>query len=274
MGQNPAQHDAEVRRVLAEFVARPDMTEAELQNKLKGTQYYQQRSEEMLRWNDYSEQERQVRREEMASRMQQSYLQYFGYDVPANDPRIMSHLEDLASGKTGFGAWIENVVKPAAKGDAESPYARQLRTETEDRRQRGMDVENSGQQVRSLANRWGVKLSEATIAEWGRGLVEKTVSDADVLQNLKQMAQVLYPWKDTEMETQTAAQPWIETYSRIMERETDLFNPQVQAALTQGTPAWEFERQLKKTDGWLGTKNAHGELSSMLSSIGSKMGFQ
>lgn len=274
MGQNPAQHDPEVRRILAEFVGRPDMTEAELQNKLKGTKYYQARTEEQLRWNDYSEAERQVRRDEMVSRMQQSYLQYFGYDVPANDPRIMAHVENLASGKTGFGAWIESVVKPEAKADSESPYARQLRTEQEDRRQRGVENENSAQQVRQLANRWGVKLSEQTIAEWGRGITEKTLSDADVLTNLKQMAQVLYPWKDAEMETSIAAQPWIETYSRVMERNTDLFNPQVQSALTQGTPAWEFEKQLKKSDAWLGTKNAQGELSSMLSSIGAKMGFQ
>jgi hypothetical protein len=86
-------------------------------------------------------------------------------------------------------------------------------------------------------------------------------------------AQMLYAWKPREMETVTAAQPWLSTFERTMERNADLFDPRVQEALTSGRRVWEFEQDLRRTDEWLGTKNGQGTMTETIAEVGRRMGF-
>jgi len=101
-----------------------------------------------------------------------------------------------------------------------------------------------------------------------------TKSEDDLVQYFKQTSKVLYPWKDPEMETAAAAEPWLQTYARVMERQADLFNPAVQRALQQGLPAFEFEQQLKASPDWERTRNFQEEATRVLGDIGARMGFQ
>lgn len=271
---NPARNDPAVLAVLAQYAGRPDMTEAELQGLLRATPWYQQHTQGQLEWNSLSDAERRVRTDNMAARMIDTWFEFTGETVPITDPRIQNYVEQLASGATGYGAWTEGTVKAQATQNAESPWSRQVRQEQESQLQRGIDIENTAQRVRDLARRWGVQYADRQFTEWATSIQSNQMSEADVLELIKDQALVLYPWKDREMETTTAAAPWIQTYERVLEQTASLTNPQVQAALTAGTSAWEFEQQLKRSPGWLETRNARDELFSTVAEAGRRLGFE
>lgn len=271
---NAARYDKGVLKVLAEYAARPDMTEAELNNRLQATSWYQQRTSAELEWNGLSEAEKEARRQDTLVKMAQTWQQFTGEDIATTDKRLRSQLENVASGKTSLGVWTEQFVKPRAEQMSESPWSRQLRTEVEEQRRRPVDIENTANQIRQTLDRWGLEWGERSIHTWAVQLVEKTRSDDDLLKTIRGQAKVLYPWKDESMETITAAAPWIETYERVMERTGGLRTPEVKAALRQNTAPWEMEQQLKQTSAWLGTKNGQEEMYSAAMAIGQTMGFE
>ncbi|HKZ20286.1 MAG TPA: transglycosylase SLT domain-containing protein [Acidimicrobiia bacterium] len=273
MGNNLAKDDPGVRRVLAEYAARPDMSDQELQNRLQGTEWYNARTQGQLEWNGLSDAEKQKRRDDIAAQMANAWMSMAGVVVDVSDPRIQNYVDKVASGELGYGAWTEQVVKQSAEGNPESPWSRQVREEQETQRQRPVDIENTAHRVRDLAKRWGVQISDGKAMEYGKAIIEKTSSEADVINTFKGQAQQLYQWKDPDLETMTAAGPWMETYKRVMEQEGDIFNPKVQSALTAGKPPWEFEQELKKSSDWLGTRNARSEMFSIVAEAGRKMGF-
>lgn len=270
--RNPARNDPEVLKVLAEFAARPDMGEAELQNKLEATTWFQSRTSGELAWNGMSEGEQAKRREEAAEDAVQTWFQYVGESISPDDPRIARYIEDLASGKLGIGAFSQ-IVREQATAVPESPWNRTVRNEQEEQRSRGIDIENTAQNVRQTLDRWGIDWTNREVMTWAKNIVEKTASDDDLLNTIKKQAQALYPWKDPELETRTAASPWLQTYERTMEKVGALSDRDIQKALSKGQPVWEFEQDLKKSDAWLTTKNAHSELTSLASDLGRKMGF-
>lgn len=275
MGQaNPAAKDPGVRAVLAMFAGRPDMSEAELQNKLRATEFFQSRTEQQLRWNDLSEAERATQRHDVAVRMAQAWQQYTGQVVPAQQFLNEQSSNDIASGVMTFSQWQENYVKPAAAGIAESPWFRELRGEEETQRQRGVDVENTAGQIKDTLHQWGLEWSEAQVAQWARNLRENRASDDDLMNAIREQAHAKYgAWKqDRNVDTTTAADAWLGTYRRVMERDASLFTPEVQKALTQGRNVWEFEQDLKKSSAWLETKNARAELNQAVAGIGEMFG--
>lgn len=276
---DPRRNDPEIMRVLATRAGRPDMTEAEFENLLKGTKYYQSRTEGQLRWNDLSEAERQAQRADTAVRMAQTYLSLTGQTITVDELMGTSWVEDVASGKIGFGQWTEQTVKPYAAKIAESPWSRQLRDEREAQLQRPIDIENSVSRVRDTLTRWGVGWSEQTIQNWGRDLVENKKSDDDLLNTIKQSAAVLFPWKDPEMETVVAAAPWIETYNRVLERQGSLQTSEIARVLSaygrdpDNNDPWSFEQRLKMTDQYDQTRQGQDDAWSTTAELAGMMGF-
>lgn len=273
---NPAKDDPEVRKVLAEFAARPDMAPQELQNRLEATTWWRTRSQGQIEWNGLSDGEKTKRRDEVAAQMAQAWAQYTGQPVGATDPQIQNYVEKVASGEMGMGAWTEAVVKKAALGIANSPYNRDIFNEQKAEKQPGIDVENTAMRIRQTLNKWGIQWSEGTIQDWAHKITGNDASDDDLLETLKDQAIAKYgQWKAgaRDMETSTFAAPWTETASRVLERQVDLSDSKVQAALTKGQPVWEFEQDLKKSNEWLGTKNAQEQLTTMAGSVGKLMGF-
>lgn len=271
-----ARQDPGVLRVLAMFAARPDMSPEELTNLLKGTDYYKSRSEAQLAWNDLPIAEQQLRVRQYAEQLRDQYFQLTGAS-PQGDSKFEADLTfyatQVASGQKGLNEIVNGWIKQVAVSNPESPWSRTLRQEQENQRQRPVDIENQTQQVLDLAHRWGVQLSGTAAKEWGQKIIEKSASDADLLEYLKNQAQVLYPWKDREMETRQAAEPWIQTFQRVMERQADVYNPMIQEALQQGVQPWQFEQNLKARPEWMETKNAQETLSGMVGDIGRRMGF-
>jgi hypothetical protein len=285
---DPRRQDAEVMRVLATRAGRPDMTEAEFENLLKGTKYYQTRTEGQLRWNDLSEAERQLQRQDVEARMMQTVLGLVGQQPSRvagtgggfiHNKTIKTYIDQVASGKMGFAQWTEQVLKPFAAQYAESPWSRQLREEQENQRARPIDIENTVLQVRDTLTQWGLQWSEATITQWARGLVEKTKSDDDLLATVKQSAAVLYPWKDPEMETMVAAAPWIETYNRVLERQGSLQTPEIMRVMSayghdpDNNDPWSFEQKLKMTDQYDQTRQGADDAYSTAAELAGMMGF-
>lgn len=270
---NPAKDDPEVKRVLAEFAARPDMSTAELQNRLEATAWWKSKTQGQLEWNGLADAEKQKRRDNTAAQMAETWGQFTGQQVSGSDPMIQNYVEQVASGQMGIGAWTEQVVKRAAKDIPNSPLNRQIADEAKAEKQPQIDVENTAMRIRQTANDWGIRWSEGTIQDWARDIVNKDKSDDDLLTSLKDQAQVAYAWKPRDISTKEAAAPWIETSNRVMEKATDLFDPQVQKALTAGVPVWQFEQLLKQTPAWLQTKNARSDLTTMAGSVGKMLGF-
>jgi hypothetical protein len=268
-----ARNDASVMRVMAEKAGRPDMSDIEMKNLLTGTDWWKSHTASELQYNDLSEPDKQLRRDNTKADMKADIFKFTGQNVDDTDPRIANYLEDIASGKSGIGGWVETSVKPSALADSESPWSREIRTVKEDAGKRGVDLENTTQKVKDLAQRWGVQWAPSTLSSWASKIISNQASEADVLTELQNQAKVLYPWKDVNTETSTAAAPWLNTYERVMEKPTTMFDPKVQAALTAGTPAWSFEQQLKKSPEWLTTKNARQEMVSNISEAGRRLGF-
>lgn len=272
---NPAAKDPEVLRVLAELAARPDMSELELQNKLKATQYYQSRTEQQLQWNDLSAAEQSKQMQDTAARMAQTYFEFTGRQMSAASFMNQEATKKLASGEITWSQWTEGTVKPAATLIPESPWNRQTRGETEDQRQRGIDVENTAASIRAQLQQWGLKWSEATLTWWATAIVEKRKSDDDLLNSIRLGATQQYgAFKtDPNVDTATAASPWIETYNRVMEGESTVFTPEVSKALQNGQTVWDFEQSLKKSSKWQGTRNAREELFTLGQQLGEMTGF-
>jgi len=269
---NPAKDDPGVLQVIAEFAARPDMSDAELQNRLQATEWFQNRTTQELEWNSLSAEERRLRLEETAARMAGTVFQFQGQDVDTSDPRIANYVEQVASGKLGFGAYTE-IIKGQARDMPESPWARQVRDEEEAQRERPITIENTAQRIRETVERWGVGWSAETIQQWAKDIVEKRSSDEDLITTLRDQAAVLFPWKPYELETATAAAPWLETYKRVMEAPATINTPEVMQALQGGKAAFDFEVELKKSDKWLNTQNGQDTMYSAISELGSRMGF-
>lgn len=269
IGQNnPARNDPGVRRVLALYAARPDMSEAELRNRLEGTKWWKQRTEAELVWNDLSPAEQRMRRQDAAVQMAQVWFQLTGQQIGIREMLDSRWVNDVASGKITIGWWSELVVKREASEDPNSPWSRTLRDEEEAGRQRGVDIENTANQIRDTLSQWGLQWNQATITKWAEGIMEKTRSDADFMEAVKNQAQQLFPWKDREMDSTTAAQPWIQTYTRMMEREGSLFTPQIQRALQSGMTAWDFEQELRRAPEWMSTQNGQASMDDVVADVG------
>ena len=285
---DPRRTDPEVLRVVATRAGRPDMTEAEFENLLKGTDYYQSRTEGQLRWNDLSEAERKVQRDDMEARMTQTVMSLVGQQASRvggtaggfiHNSTIKAHVEAVASGKMSYSAWTENVVKPFAETRAESPWARQVRDEQEAQRQRPMDIENSVARIRETAGRWGLNLSEGTLRTYARAIVENRMSDDDLTQAFDQQATALYAGKPKGMETIQYAAPWIETYNRVLERQGSLATAEIARALSaygrdpENNDPWSFGQKLKMTDDYDQTRQGADDAYSTVGELAGMLGF-
>jgi hypothetical protein len=272
---NPARNDPQVLAVLGEYAGRPDMTTAELQNKLQGTKWFQSRTEQELEYNSLGSAERAKRNEEMLGRMKQAYFEFTGLQVgnkwSGNTPDVVA----VASGKMSWNEWLEGKLKPQALKIAESPWQRTVRDAEEAKRQRGIDTENTSQRVRDELERYGLRWDAKTMAKWAKDLVEKKRSDEDLMKAMEAGAQALYPGLGplNGQDTATVAAPWLETIERVLERKATLFDPKVRAALAAGTGVWDFERELTKAPEWMNTRNADERMNSFASQLNEQFGF-
>src|SRR5215207_4614395 len=270
---NPARNDPEVMAVVAELAGRPDMDPTEFQNRLKATQYYQKMTLAQAQWNDLPEAERAKQRDVVSLQMVDTIFELMGVVVGPSDPLIQQYLEDVASGKTGYGAFTA-AIKAKALENPESPWGRQVRGEEEMQRLRPWEIENMALKVKEQARRWGVRMAPDKATEWATNIMNKTSSEDDLNEDLKAQALIRYPTKPKDMETDIWADQWKESYQRLLEKPADLFSPEIQQALTgEGVPLADFESKIMADPRWRGTKNGQAAIAQSLQSVGRIFGF-
>lgn len=272
-GNREAANDPQVRKIYTDWIANPELTEAEIKARLQLTPFYKKRTDAQREWNDLSPAEQNYRKRESAARLQQLWFQNVGTQLDPTNKNLLAWAENVASGEWGEGYVIERLIKPRALKNPESPWSRIVRKEQEEHRQRPIDIENKANEVRQLYQTWGIQPEQTSIKTWATDILANRKSDADLFENVKAMARALYPTKDPELETKQWAQPWLQTYSRILERPADIFHPKVQEALTNGTAPYLFEQQLRASDEWLNTQNSVQTLTTMAANMGRRMGF-
>src|SRR5690606_2104326 len=109
--------DAEVLQVIALYIARPDMSEREFANRLRGTQYFQSKTDKQREWNDLSKAERDLRTQDAAMDLVGLWFTYVGEDIDITrfdtnrdgtvsldelkkgNPKLASYAEKVASGQ-------------------------------------------------------------------------------------------------------------------------------------------------------------------------------
>jgi hypothetical protein len=274
---NPANKDPEVRQLIAEISADESLLDAPnyIQNRLRQTNYWQGTTEQARRFADLSDADKQTEIQKYAEQILSDYTRYVGIappDIKHSD--IWKWAYEVAAGVRGAGAVLFENIMPLARQTEGSPLQRSEQEEHHAELQHGNDVENQTQKLRALYARWGVPVTDSTLRTKAQGIVEGTLSDADVLSSIQGIAKTMYPWKDPNIETADAAQPWIDTYTRIMEKPSSgIFDGTIQKALTHGTPLWQFEQELKSSDEWLNTDNARNDMVNAVSTMGKVMGF-
>lgn len=274
---DPAIRNPEIRRIIAEAMANPELLQSEgwLQAQVQQTTWWAERNDLQREYNSLSPGEQEQRNMQQADLLRQAFFQETGRQISLADPRLMRWARRVASGKMTFGQ-VTQRIRDIAQRDPESPYSRTLRSEEQNRNEFSVNVENAQEQVRGLAQQWGVELSPATISQWAEDLEMGRRSEADLTQYFRNQARVLYPWMDTEsgLTTREAAEPWLQTYGRLMERsDASLFNPDIQAALSAGMSIPEFEQQLRQRPEWLSTSNARDTIGSLMGEVSRTMGF-
>jgi hypothetical protein len=268
-------HDPEMRSIYADWVVNPQVSADEIQARIRQTNYWKSQTDAQRNFNDASPAEQARLVNEAAADLAERYFQLTGTTVDLANPELRGWAQQVASGAQGAGWIVEQFIKPLALQNPESPWSRTVRSEHEQQRQRGVDVENRAEQVRQLYRRWAIPVSDEVARQWALDITANLKSDADLIQQLQQQAAVLYPWKDPQMETMVAAEPWMATYSRVLERPMpDIFDPVLQQALTSGAPVYQFEQDLKRRPEWLQTKNAKESLSTAAFQLGRLMGFE
>lgn len=267
--------DPEMRRIYADWVVNPQLSSDEIQGRIRQTNYWRSQTDAQRSFNDSSPAEQARLINEAAASLAERYFALTGKTTSLADPDLQNWARQVASGLQGAGWIVETYIKPLALQNPESPWARTVRTEAEQQLQRGVDVENQAEQVRQLYRRWAVPVSDEAARQWALDIVANVRSQADLLQQLQDQSKVLYPWKDPAMETSVAAEPWMSTYARVLERPApDIFDPVLQQALTAGSPVYQFEQDLKRRPEWLQTKNAREALPTAAFQIGRLMGFE
>ena len=247
-----------------------------IERMLQESEWFQSRSSRALQWNDGSlsrAQKAQMIDDEIAN-VKSEVFRYLGQNMSFDDPKLREWGELIASGQSTLSKIINNEIKPMAQGEADSPWSRTLRDEERAQAQRGISYEDEAARIRSSASRWGVTLSEDELLNWGKKITENIYSRDDLAEFLKDTAQALYPWKAREVETATAAQPYLQAFNSTFETTgTDVFSPEIQSVMQRGVSVTDFAQELRNTDRWLTTENGRDEILSIGSQISRTMGF-
>lgn len=283
--------DQGVLNIIAMYMAR-DMTDAELVNRLQQTDWYQGQSDLERTWNDKSDAQKNQEIVDHASQLISRIFSYVGevvniMDFDANGDGTVSADElkagnselyqaalDWASGARSEHQLVNEWLKPWAEKSENSPWARMVRDETLAQRQFDVDVENRAAEILGLYRRYGLNmtwenaLGIASQVQWNEESMGQMMEDLDA------QATALYSNKPRGIDTQTWAAPYLRTYAELMEvAEPDLFDNDIQAALTGGMNLGDFRQHLRSTDRWLETDNAAQEFYGATSSISRQFGF-
>ena len=207
-----AMEDPEVLQVIAEFIARPSMSQAELQGRLADTAWGRSHTDLEKTWNDKSPAQQNQEIIEKASSLIGTWFTYVGeelrlslYDsdgngvisseeLKAENPELYQAALDWASGVKTERELIESWIKPASlETEYESPWSRVLRTEKQAQGQFESDTENQAAIIQQLYLDYGIPISWDEAMTLGTAVEMNEQSIADITEELDAQAMALYP---------------------------------------------------------------------------------
>lgn len=274
---DPAIRNREIRGIIAQIMANPEIAENEayINSLIQQTDWWARTTEIRREWNSLPPAEQDSRIFQQADLLRQAFFQETGRMLNLNDSQLQRWARQVASGRRTFGQ-ITQEIRDIALQDPESPYSRTQRQEEQNRGEFSVNVEDRAMQIRGLAQQWGVTMTDQTIQQWANDIEMNARSEADLDQYFRGQAQILYPWMDQSsgMTTRQMAEPWLQTYARLMERsDVSLFNEDVQQALTMGMSIPEFSRSLRSRPEWQTTQNARDTIGNAMGEVSRIMGF-
>jgi hypothetical protein len=158
------------------------------------------------------------------------------------------------------------------------------------------DLDGVAGQVQDLIDnyrqQYGVNPTQSFVTSSIKSIVgaeDPTAAKANLEQQLKEQAQILYPALkekiDAGLSVRSIADPFISTYSRLMEENdlnVGLDNKFVRAALSNKNEKGEYQiidedsfaRQIRSTDEWLNTRNAKETMLGAADGILKQFGFR
>ncbi len=286
-----AMQDPGVMAIIAIAMTRR-MSEAELRNRLRQTDWWNSRTDKEREWNDLSDAEKNLRIVDHAMAMVGLWFTYVGTDLnvaqyDTNNDGVVS-AEELRNGNLELYEWALKIasgevseaqavnvwMKAVALEDENSPWSRIVRDEEIAKGQHGSDVSNMSGRIQDLYYDWGVPITEARALELAEQVILNKISFEEVEDELTEQANGLYPHKPPNMPTREWAQPYMQMYMQTLElAEVDLDNKDIAAALASGENLADFKSKLRHDARWLETDNAKNEMNTKISSLGRVMGF-
>lgn len=298
--------DPTVVAVLAEWVARPDMTDDELQNRLRETDTWQSSTQKQLDWNNYSVPEQQQMILDEAQKLLplwQTYtgdaIDWMGFDtgpisgdqpdmgadpmpgvsvaeLMVANPDLYEWAEGIASGTTTQITAVNEWVKTAANDIENSPHLRRIEAEQVARGQKSVDIATNRGIVMDLYHRYGVDVTEETATGLGSQLYLNETALVDVEGQVKDASDAAWSNKPRDTDFVSWASPFLNMYASTLETAMPTFRDPMVAEFLQSTEAptlSEFKRKLRGDERWQSTQNARDAYHSTYSQIGRLMGF-
>ena len=286
-----ALEDAGVMAIIAIAMTR-EMSEAELTNRLRQTDWWNDRTEKQREWNDLSDAEQNLRTVDAAMAMVGLWFTYTGltldvlqYDLDNDgvidaeelrkgNPDLYDWALKVASGEVSQVQVVNVWMKPAALEDANSPWSRTLADEEKARGEQDVNVANMAGDIKDLYNDWGIPITDERADFLALEVVMNRMAFEEVEAALQEQANGMYPNKPENMATREWAQPYMQLYQQTLEvPEVELDDATLGQALSEGLSLSEFKSRLRQDDRWLETDNARGEMNTKISSLGRVMGF-
>lgn len=273
-------NDPEVRQVYFKYLI-GTIGDNELQYDLQGTSYFSTHSQTALGWaTQQAEADRagkpltatqQQQVADQASQLVQLYNSDVGQLLSVTDPDIQKFATAIASGSLTQSQVFEQFIKPAAMTNPQSPLAVQLGQQAG---QGQAQVSNAQGQIRQLYQQWGQAVPASDrLNALSTQMADGSLTTAQLTDTLRNQAKVMFPWIDPSVDVATQAQPWLDAYQSTLEKPATIDNPQIQDALTSGTPVFQFKQQLRSSPDWLHTQNAMDTMTQSFGQVARQMGF-
>lgn len=199
-----------------------------------------------------------------------------------------THVQNMAAqmGAAISPAWSKHIADTALRlGWSEDHLRRYMMTQTTVNKNGNYSGGQAAQlqsQFRSLAEEYGVNVSEGLIQQWVRSGIVGGETPESVKAKMQNLAASKYPALADRIRggesVRQIADPYVQTYGKLLEVNGDNINlddPLIQRALqakdAKGKPTtqtvYDFENTLRKDPRWAKTDNARDQMSATANSI-------
>jgi len=293
-----ALESAEVMQVIAEFIARPDMSDAELTGRLQQTDWWDQTTAAEREWNDLSTADQIKTIKENAQTIVGLWTAYTGeqmdwmsFDADGDGTVSTDELETsnnelaewarkLSTGEVNQQTIVLEWIRPAALEIPDSPANRIVIEEEQAQNERSYQTGLNKNEVQELWERYGIDVSDADASRYADQMYMQETSIVDLEETAKGLSNVRWAGKPEDVDFDTWASPYKTAYSSLLETSEPTFRDESFSRFLDdglgsegGFNMYEFKKALRQDARWANTQNAKDMYAQSMGSIGRMMGF-